>query len=264
MTAHNRGFLVTNLTGAPAQAVRIAVELALAALVGWLLAGAIWLIVFGAYGVSLPEPQPMAASDVRLPQTASATELRGLFSAPGTGAAPTDIASLPETRLSLHLFGVRTEGGGAGSAILEAGASGQRSVLVGGQIEPGVMLQSVHEDYVVITRRGVREILYLDDRSRQRARAAPQPAAQITLAGARFTLVESGGWRLEGGPGPLSALGLSQDDVVTHVDGTALDRDSASRIEAALAGGMAPRTLTIERQGERIVLETDMTEGRVP
>jgi general secretion pathway protein C len=264
MTAHNRGFLVTNLTGAPAQAVRIAVELALAALVGWLLAGAIWLAAFGAYRAQLPAPQPMTASDVRAPQSVAATELSGLFSAPGAGAAPTDIASLPETRLSLNLFGVRTEGGGTGSAILEAGASGQRSILVGGEIEPGVVLHSVHEDYVVITRRGAREVLYLDERSRQRARAAPQTAAQITLAGVRFTLVESGGWRLEGGPGHLAAFGLGQGDVVTHVDGTALDRDSASRIEAALAGGRPPRTLTIERQGARIVLETDMTEGRVP
>lgn len=264
MTAHNRGFFQSDLTGAPAHAVRLAVELALAAIVGWLLAGLIWLMAFGAYGASLPEPQPMSASDVRAPQPVARTELRGLFAAGETSAPDEDVAALPETRLSLNLFGVRTEGGGTGSAILEAGAAGQRSILVGGEIEPGVILHAVHEDYVVITRRGVREVLYLDDRSRQRARAAPQPAAQITLAGARFTLVESGGWRLEGGPGPLSAFGLSQGDVVTHVDGAALDRDSASRMEAALAGGTAPRTLNIERQGERIVLETDMTEGRVP
>lgn len=264
MTAFSRGQFHSDQAAFPARAVRVGAELCLAAVAGWLLANALWLIAFGAYGAALPAPQLEAAVDMRAPEMVIRTDLRGLFASRQGGAADEDAASLPETRLSLSLYGVRTEGGGAGSAILEAGASGQRSILTGGEIEPGVILQSVHEDHVIISRRGAREVLYLNERSRQRARAVPAPAASITLAGARFTLVESGGWRLEGGPGPLGAFGLREGDVVTHVDGADLNRDSAARIESGFAAGAAPPTLTVERQGERIELNSDLIEGRVP
>lgn len=67
------------------------------------------------------------------------------------------------TSLQLTLYGIRMNlGSGLGSAIL-AGADGvQDSFAVGDEIMPGVTLDSVQFDHVIIDRGGVKESLYID------------------------------------------------------------------------------------------------------
>jgi general secretion pathway protein C len=67
------------------------------------------------------------------------------------------------TSLNLKLFGIRSnESSGGGSAII-AGEDGiQNSFAVGEEVAPGVTLDSVAFDHVILSRRGVKESLYLD------------------------------------------------------------------------------------------------------
>lgn len=67
------------------------------------------------------------------------------------------------TSLNLKLFGIRSnESSGGGSAII-AGEDGiQNSFAVGEEVAPGVTLDSVAFDHVILSRGGVKESLYID------------------------------------------------------------------------------------------------------
>jgi len=67
------------------------------------------------------------------------------------------------TSLSLTLFGVRTnESSGGGSAIIAGEDGVQNSFTIGEEVAPGVTLDSVAFDHVILSRGGVKESLYLD------------------------------------------------------------------------------------------------------
>jgi len=67
------------------------------------------------------------------------------------------------TSLQLTLYGTRmNEGSGLGSAILAGPDGVQDSYAIGDEIMPGVTLESVRFDHVVIDRGGAQESLYLD------------------------------------------------------------------------------------------------------
>ena len=67
------------------------------------------------------------------------------------------------TSLSLVLFGVRANESSGGGAAIIAGEDGiQNSYAVGEEVAPGVTLNSVAFDHVVLSRGGVKESLYLD------------------------------------------------------------------------------------------------------
>lgn len=67
------------------------------------------------------------------------------------------------TSLNLKLFGIRQDqASGRGSAIIAASDGQQRSVAVGEEIEPGVILKSVDFDSVTISRGGADEQLFMD------------------------------------------------------------------------------------------------------
>ena len=67
------------------------------------------------------------------------------------------------TSLSLTLFGVRAnESSGGGSAIIAGEDGVQNSFAVGEEVAPGVTLDSVAFDHVILSRGGVKESLYLD------------------------------------------------------------------------------------------------------
>lgn len=77
-------------------------------------------------------------------------------------SAPSQSANIV-TSLQLTLYGIRMNAGsGLGSAILAGPDGVQESYPVGAEIMPGVKLDAVHFDHVVIDRSGVKESLYLD------------------------------------------------------------------------------------------------------
>lgn len=67
------------------------------------------------------------------------------------------------TSLNLTLYGIRVnESSGGGSAIIAGEDGVQNSYAVGEEIAPGVTLDTVAFDHVILSRGGVKESLYLD------------------------------------------------------------------------------------------------------
>ena len=66
-------------------------------------------------------------------------------------------------RSACTLFGIRAnESSGGGSAIIAGEDGVQNSYAVGEEVAPGVILDSVAFDHVILSRGGVKESLYLD------------------------------------------------------------------------------------------------------
>lgn len=87
------------------------------------------------------------------------------------------------TSLNLTLFGIRSnESSGSGSAIIAGEDGVQNSYAVGEEIAPGVVLDSVAFDHVILSRGGVKESLYLDQSVPAETVAPATPAAPGTSA----------------------------------------------------------------------------------
>lgn len=74
----------------------------------------------------------------------------------------------PESTLDLKIFGLRTNGGGKGTAILKPQGEEQKLYQVGEKVSDAVRLTSVFHDRIEINRNGIAETIYLDkERSQQ-------------------------------------------------------------------------------------------------
>lgn len=180
-------------------------------------------------------------------------------------------AQAPETMLNLQLFGIRAgRDAGPGSAIVATPDNVQGVFTVGQEIMPGVRLEQILPDRIVIRRNGVTETLSFDRTSTLQAVAVSLPAAPTstdeeplrrldvdmkTLARAlRFTPTERGGARgllLEGSADPsvLDQTGLAPGDFLLSVNGTPVSDLGA--LTALAATGALRLTLEIERKGQR-------------
>lgn len=170
------------------------------------------------------------------------------------------------TSLQLTLFGTRIdEAQGRGSAIIAGPDGVQKSVSVGEEVAPGVVLKSVAFDHVTLDRGGASEDLFLAQADGGSA-AAPVPAtpgapAPVTggnvspadLRGDISAIPRIDGGRVSGltlrgqGKGAFQAAGLQNGDVVTAINGRAIN--SAADLEQ-LQGGAT--SVTIERGGQSL------------
>lgn len=83
--------------------------------------------------------------------------------------------------LSLTLFGIRVEEGGRpGSAILAGPDNIQKSIAVGEEVQPGVVLKSVAFDHVTLERGGVPEDLFMPSTAAPPASPEAMPAGAAT------------------------------------------------------------------------------------
>ena len=174
----------------------------------------------------------------------------------------------------MRLFGLRSDGAGGGSAIIGLADGRQLSVAVGETIEPGLTLQSVGSDHVVLARgSSLSRLIFTDLPVGAAAPPPPPPVAQTvtpqpapapsrgTVDPARLMAEASlrprmQGLRLngftiaDGGDGSvLDAAGLQPGDVILAVNGVTLD--SPARI-AALRGQLANASsaeIRFERDG---------------
>ncbi|WP_375272982.1 type II secretion system protein N [Sphingomonas sp.] len=171
------------------------------------------------------------------------------------------------TSLQLTLFGTRIdEAQGRGSAIIAGPDGVQKSVSVGEEVAPGVVLKSVAFDHVTLDRGGESEDLFLPQSDGGTAAvaapaavggaAAPTPAvtsaadlrADLTaiprIDGGRVT-----GLTLRGqGKGAFQAAGLQDGDVVTAIGGRPIG--SAADLAQLQNGGAT--AVTIERGGQSL------------
>ncbi len=185
------------------------------------------------------------------------------------------------TSLSLTLFGIRAnESSGGGSAIIAGEDGVQSSFAVGEEVAPGVVLDSVAFDHVILSRGGVKESLYLDQSvpaetvspSASGASAAPAPAAANADVGLNAeTLQKSIGFapRNEGGrvtgfvlqardDGTMLRLaGFQAGDIVVGINGRPVS--SAADIASQIRPG-ARLSVEIERGGAKVPIALNLEQ----
>lgn len=167
------------------------------------------------------------------------------------------------------LYGVRAAGGGRGSAILGAGGA-QRSVAVGEEVEPGLVLAAVAADHVVLSRGGARQRIGFPKPAPGTAVLPPASPAfappggpasgpavdprrlldQATLL-PRMRNGQPSGYQVvpKGGSDLLRAAGLQSGDVLLAVDGVVLTPERVGELPKELAASTAPE-IRFERGGQ--------------
>lgn len=251
-------------------------ELLLLALVAWAAARLVWSIAtpLGPVGAWRPAPGP----DPVAGRAVLASGFDPFFRTAGSDGAGV------VTSLQLTLFGVRVdEASGRGSAIIAGPDGVQNSVAVGDEIQPGVRLKTVGFDFVVLSRNGVDEQLFLDQ-SKAAPVAAPSAAGEASTllgpAAATATPVSIGELRTgisaapRGANGRVTGIlvrpgsgdvfqraGFRPGDVIAAIDGKPVQ--SAEDLQRALAAAAAGGTISlgIER-GTDIVPLTLSLSGR--
>lgn len=158
--------LVPFVENAPMLAV-----LALLLIAGWVAAR--WFLYFVA---PVETPSGRLREQVQIGPAAEAAADAHLF-----GVAPTGAGGQAVSNLNIKLKGV-VAGGTGGTAIVNAGGKDD-AARVGGEIVPGVILESVHPEYMVLRRNGALERVNIEER--QQVAAAVSPALQRRAQGAR-------------------------------------------------------------------------------
>lgn len=196
--------------------IAIAGGLALAGVLVWVLRGgeeAPVAVVASApvAPVVVPAPAPLAPAPLALPVTADLGEYR--------------------------LRGVLARPGGGGSAIIEAADGRQRLVRQGREVAPGVRLEAVNGDGVVLARGGTRQTLGFAGPLVAAAAAAAAPVAdsaaarvrgyQLALEARRGADGKTDGYRLRSGSLPpiLAKAGLRAGDVLLVVNDSPVTND---------------------------------------
>ncbi len=186
------------------------------------------------------------------------------------------------TSLSLTLFGIRAnESSGGGSAIIAGEDGMQNSFGVGEEVAPGVILDSVAFDHVILSRGGVKESLYLDQSvpadtvgtapATTPASAPSASSAPGDVAINAETIQKSIGFapRNEGGrvtglvlqprdDGTMMRIaGFKAGDIIVAVNGRPVS--SASDIAAQLKPG-ARLSVEIERGGSKLPIALNLEQ----
>jgi len=264
--------------------------LLLVVVIGWQLARVAWLLVPSAEPEGLP---PVQAGARTTPETTgtgvSIDRIVGaeLFGK-ATADAPvvvTEQEDAPDTQLSLELKGtVAASDAGRALAIISERGGAERVYFVGDAIPGGASLHAVYPDRVLLRRAGRLEALRLprsDEAVGARpARAAPAPARtpgpraatvqEVVRQGAAalteiirpqpvFKDGRQQGYRVYPGRQrqQFAQLGLRPGDLVTQINGMALD-DPARGMEIfrSLADATSV-TVTVDRNGEITMLTLD-------
>lgn len=192
-----------------------------------------------------------------------------------SGAGP-DVAAEapPETALDIKLFGTRlADGAGEGSAIIRLQNYHHAVLAVGDEVEPGITLSEIHPSYVILSRNGQRETLYLDPENQHAQspnRTASASAIGTGQSGSQASAATGSLLRniqfvrkLDDAGEPYgfsvripddveipSTIDLQSGDVLRAVNGTsASDLGSMSRLAQTLQASQSV-TLLIDRDGE--------------
>lgn len=188
----------------------------------------------------------------------------------GDGEAPGETASSDVA--SLQLFGVRV-GPGGGSAIIGQPGGAQSSYGLGEEVAPGLRLERVATDHVILSRGGATSRLVFATPAGgiltpppppPAAGAAVSPAAASGLPplapadlmkAAAFTpRIQNGqvyGYRVVARDGGelLRRAGLQSGDVIIEVDGNAMSEQRFEELAQILAGG-SEMQIRFERNGQ--------------
>ena len=201
---------------------------------------------------------------------------------------PGETVDAPDTRLNLKLKGtVATDDQSKAHAIILDGTGNEDGFFIHDLIPGGAVLHRVLPDRVILNRGGILETLRLPKKSTGAAagssitrpatsRVAPTPPTRVQNLAAptatSFTDVvrpqpympngQLKGYRVYPGRDrrAFASLGLQAGDLVTEINGMALNIPAQGMEAFGTLSNAAPVTLTVERNGEPISMTVDVTQ----
>lgn len=247
-----------------ASRLRVGLEVALVVALGVQAARLAWIFLAPE---SSSSPPPPSFAGPRGGDPAVLTRINPFEGAPDAGANEIQAPVSSETA-TLALFGVRTLGPGAPTAILGAPGGPQQAYAVGDEVAPGVVLSEVRADHVMLSRAGTVSRLDLNAGSpgapvafapfpAVAAASSRPPTAAAAVEPSRF-LAEAGltprmeegqlvGYAVVPRGGPLlGQLGLAAGDVIVAVNGERLTAERYSGLAEQLMDARAAQ-LTVQR-----------------
>jgi general secretion pathway protein C len=221
-----------------------------------------------------PTGTASAPAPADLPQAAARLDLAGLISANlfGSTAPPPQEGPAPVTSMPLVLAGVMAgEDPQRGVAILGPSATTAKVYLVGSALPGGARLHAVYGDRVLLDRGGVIEALLLPRQQSSSGNAPPPPPPPLAAVNRVQRLVQENpglvgdiirpqavladgrqrGYRVYPGPNvqAFNKLGLRPGDMVTAINGTALDDPQRGGEIFGTLSSAADAHVTVMRNG---------------
>lgn len=217
----------------------IGVEIGLGLLLMYLLAKMVVAFIMPVEPVLAPKLDVAAAVETVSDQSIASSNILGEFdffhrNRAASNVAPVE-ASVAETTLNLKVFGMRADlGGTSSSAIIQTPDLKQTTYYIGEEIIPGVILQRVEIDYVILDRNGVNERLSRQGRTEDETKLATNSVtiesatiafkASEMINNLRFYPQREGreviGYRVLARRGnTLEAYGFKQNDIITSING---------------------------------------------
>ncbi len=233
---------------------------------------------------TVPGILPQTSNPSIDPQSIANAHLFGV----ANGNATTDPNHLPQTQMSLVLSGTMALDDPAGGfAIVGENAANAKFYRVGAAINGGARLHSVYADRVIIDRNGSLETLVLPrgaptsaaapmvrnvvttsvgDNLRRIATSNPNALGELLRAQPVFSNGVQKGFRVYPGRDrqQFTRLGLQPGDLVTAVNGTALDDVNRSKEILDTLTTSSTAQVTVERNGTSQQLSLDMATISLP
>ncbi len=291
---------LTSMTQTNLKSLTLPINLGLAAIIGYQLATLTWQL--------LPRPEtdltptalapaaPMATGISKRKEASPAYEIAKwhLFGTKPVAGTPPPLTPvvLPETRLNLSLKGIfASSDPSGGGAIIASGNTNENFYTTGTRLPGGAILESVHQDHVVILRGQTREMLKLPKDvlatpGKKRNKAASQSTVgnpplnngQVAMKQIRDRMMQNPqsfsdfinitpqtergrfiGYRIQPGRNPalIKTSGLQPGDIVTTINGIALDRPDKALSALRGLSNAQQASLTIRRNNQmrRILLD---------
>jgi len=267
------------------------VSLALVVLIAYYLARIVWLL-YPAGDAALWTPPQVTGNRVEQNAGVSASaydnivqaHLFGTASLDNSAPAVVETEDAPDTRLNLKLrAAVAASDKDAAHAIIADGSGNEKVYFVGGSIPGGASLHRVHPDRVILNRGGVLESLRLprefdgqgvSTSTRRTSSPGRSTSVQQMINNNAASFVEiirpqpfmpngkMKGYRVFPGRNrqQFIALGLRPGDLVTAVNGVALDDPSRGMEIFKTLGDASQVDVTVERGGQRQDLSLNIAD----
>jgi len=271
----------------------LAVSVVAVVLIGYYLARVFWLLYPAPAAGPWQPPQP---SRQMAQVTAGPADTSDITAAHLFGEASTESPDLtgdaalnaPDTSLSLQLRGAIAADNPKTAHAIIADASGNEHVyFVNASLPGGAKVQQIQADRVILSRAGQLEVLRLPREGQggssggratapafrpQEAKAQANVQELVAQNAAGFLDVvrpqpfmpngQLKGYRIYPGPNrqQFTALGLRAGDLVTEINGVALNNPAQGMEAFRSIGDAAQIAVTVERDGQPQVLSLDMSQ----